>query len=237
MSAAVKSTARADSRNGSKGFARIASAVSDGVKVFHRRRAGFELIGSERARLDGREMRGCAAGFHIRVQLALKKLADENGRAGFHAKADGVADEHLPEASGEFGREVANLIGMRKKHQCGIDLANQLLKRRGVSVGRVSCEEIMLDGVDALQFLGGKFIGEPADRDGGGRTTQLRGQLLSGREGFPRHAIPSAAALLRDHQNTAHMTRTSNLSFSTSFAAASLALPSRIWVCLVRCGA
>ena len=40
--------------------------------------------------------------------------------------------------------------------------------------------------------------------------------------------------LLHDHQDAAHITRTSNRSFSTSLAAASLAVPSINWVCLVR---
>ena len=44
------------------------------------------------------------------------------------------------------------------------------------------------------------------------------------------------AGLLFENNEDAHITRTSNLSFSTSFAAAVFASPSKIWVCLLFCG-
>ena len=72
---------------------------------------------------------------HIGVQLALKKLAHENGRAGFDAKPDHVADQDLVEARGQLGREVADLIGVRKQHDRRVDFADQLLERRGEAIG------------------------------------------------------------------------------------------------------
>ena len=98
-----------------------------GREVLHLRRAVLELIRSKRAGLDGSEMRRRAARLHVGVQFALKKLPHENGRAGFDAKADRVADQHLAEARRQLGREVAHLIGVRKQHQRGANFADQLL--------------------------------------------------------------------------------------------------------------
>src|SRR5258707_3009035 len=64
---------------------------------------------------------------------------------------------------------------------------------------------------------------------------EFPGQLLGGGDGFKRHAVPDAAALFH-HGQDAHMTRASDLRFSTSVAAASFGLPSKSWVCLVRSG-
>src|ERR1035441_142705 len=68
-----------------------------------------------------------------------------------------------------------------------------------------------------------------------GGSIEFPGQLLGGGQGFKRHAVPGAAALLH-HCQDAHMTRASNLSFSTSLAAASFGLPPKSWVCLARSG-
>ena len=80
ISAAVRSTARADSRNGSSGLARIAPAVSSGVKFSTGAEPASTLIRAKCARLNGSEIRRGAAGLHIHVHLALKKLAHKNRR-------------------------------------------------------------------------------------------------------------------------------------------------------------
>ena len=116
MSADVRSTARADSRKGSCGFARIMLRAQFGGELHDLCGAVFHLIRPKRAGLNRREMRFGAAEFHVRVQLALKKLANENGRALDHAEADAIADQDLVEASGEFRSEVAHLIGVREQH-------------------------------------------------------------------------------------------------------------------------
>ena len=97
----------------------------------------------------------------------------------------------------------------------------------------------MFDTVDFFELLTGEFARQRFDalpeygRARGG--VEFPGQLLGGGEGFKRHAVPDATALLH-HGQDAHMTRASNLSFSTSLAAASLGLPSKSWVCLARSG-
>ena len=94
----------------------------------------------------------------------------------------------------------------------------------------------MLDRVDLIQLLRRQLARERIHAAADHAADTLPAQLLSGRERFPRHAVPSAAALFHDNQNAAHITRTSNFSFSTSLAAASFAVPSSICVCLDRCG-
>ncbi len=94
-----------------------------------------------------------AAELYVGVQFALKKLANENRRARFHAEADGVADQDLIEASGQLGREVADLIGVRKQHDGRADFADQLFQRRGEAVGGVGGEQRMLDGIDVIQLF------------------------------------------------------------------------------------
>ncbi len=93
----------------------------------------------------------------------------------------------------------------------------------------------MLDGIDAIELFAGQFA-RLADNGSGYSLPDLRCELLAGGERLPRHPMPRASALLRDDEHAAHITRASKRSFSTSFAAASFALPSINWVCLVRCG-
>src|SRR5581483_3145115 len=64
---------------------------------------------------------------------------------------------------------------------------------------------------------------------------QSLSDLLSCRKGLERHAVPLAAALFQNNQNT-HSTRASNLSFSTSWCAACFGSPEKICACLLRCG-
>ena len=65
------------------------------------------------------------------------------------------------------------------------------------------------------EFLGERIDSLPGDGGEDGLPEILR-QLLSGGERLPRHAVPGAALLFHYDQYAAHMTRTSNLSFSTS---------------------
>ena len=115
------------------------------------------MIRAKRAGLDGSEVRFSAAELDVGIELALKKLANENGRAGFDAKSDGVADQDLIEASGELGCEVANLIGVRKEHDRRTDFANELFQRGSESVGGVGGEQSVLDGIDAIELFVGEF--------------------------------------------------------------------------------
>ncbi len=160
ISAAVRSTARADSRNGSRGLARIAPAFRSGAKFSTCAVAFSELIRSKRAGLDGCKVRLASARLHVGIQFALKELPHENRRAGFHAKADRVADQHLIEPRGQLRREIAHLVGVREEHNRRIDFADQLLERGRVAVGRVGCQQRMFDSVDPVQLLASQFTGE-----------------------------------------------------------------------------
>ena len=65
--------------------------------------------------------------------------------------------------------------------------------------------------------------------------SEFRRELAGRGQGLEGHAVPGAAPLLH-HRQDAHMTRASNLSFSTSWAAACWGLPANSWVRLVRWG-
>src|ERR1039458_1483787 len=118
-------------------------------------------------------------------------------------------------------------------------LRQQLPERGGVGVRRVLLEEFVLHLVELGELFPCQFrcqdVGALPEHDRAGGGVELRGQLLGGGQSFKRHAVPHTAALLHYDQD-AHMTRASNLSFSTSWAAASCGLPSKIWVCLTRWG-
>src|ERR1035438_253098 len=118
-------------------------------------------------------------------------------------------------------------------------LRQQLAKRRGVGVRRVLLEEFVVHQIKLGELFAGQLRRQGLDalpeydRAGGG--VELRGQLLGSGQGFKRHAVPHTAALLHYDQD-AHMTRASNRSFSTSWAAAACGFPSKIWVRLTRWG-
>ena len=78
----------------------------------------------------------------------------------------------------------------------------------------------MLDGVDLIELISGQLLRQrvytlPEHR----RRARQLADLLRRRQRLQRHLVPDAVALLRTPES-AHMTRASNLSFSTSFAAA-----------------
>src|ERR1017187_7002268 len=93
----------------------------------------------------------------------------------------------------------------------------------------------MLHRVNAIQFLRRQLVRQRVDAltwdRRRRRLSEVRCKLLARGKGLERHAVPRAALLFHDHENPAHMTRTSNLSLSTSLAAASFALPSSNCVC------
>ena len=101
-----------------KEFERIsadASGIELGRGLFDDGRSGFELIGTERARLDRREVERVAFEAYVRVDLALEKLPHGDQRTVVDAMPDYVADQDAVQCSGEFGGEVAHLaIGVGK---------------------------------------------------------------------------------------------------------------------------
>src|ERR1019366_8073080 len=90
---------------------------------------------------------------------------------------------------------------------------------------------------DALRrnFRGQRFSLR-ADHDSIRLHAFFRSQLLCCRNSFPTDAADAASSIYDDYPNAAHMTRTSNFSFSTSAAAASFAVPDKICVDFCFCG-
>ena len=108
-------------------------------------------------------MRLGTAGLHVRIQLALEKLPHKNCVARFHAKTDRVANQDLRKTNGQFGREVANLVGVGEQHDGRIRLLDQLLECCRVSVGRIGSQQIVSNGIHLVQFLLCEFAGEGVD--------------------------------------------------------------------------
>ena len=166
----------------------------------------------------------------VRVELALKELAYEDEGVAILAQADEICEEHLAEAGGEARREVAHLVGVRENDIAGLEFLDELFERRYVTVRSVIFEQRVLDAIALVELLACELTAErfeiTANDDGRQRLAGGGCDLLSGSERFPRHAVIGAATMFEYDQDSAHITRTSNLSFSTSFAAASLGEPS-----------
>ncbi len=109
---------------------------------------------------------------------------------------------------------------------------DQLLQSSGITVGSVLPQQVVIDGMNLCQLIAGEALRNRFDAfaDDGRkhRQVELRADLLCGGQRFERHLVKRAVALLQNGQDTAHRTLASNRSFSTSFAAASFAGPSKI---------
>src|SRR5271168_2528461 len=159
---------------------------------------------------------------------------------------DDVRDEHLAKACGERGREVANLVGVRKEDECGVRVPDQLLERGHEAVRGVGLEQTVLDAVDPVELLGRELRRgcshalaaslaaslAGSEHGGGAGHAERGGQLLPRGQGFEAHPVPAPSALFEDYENSCsvHITLTSNLSFSTNCAAISAGVPEIIWV-------
>ncbi len=139
-----------------------------------------------------------------------------------------------PESGRQLGREIAYLIGVRKQHQSRLDLLDKLLERRRIPVRSVFGKQIMARPhrrapASLLQVRRPSCSTLLPATAAGKASSGFGRKLLAGRQRLPRDAVPGARLLLHHDQNAAaHRTRASNFSFSTSFAAASFASPSRI---------
>ena len=186
----MRSTVWADSRKGSPGRLRICAASSCGAKgsIGGGSRCGEDGVGAEGSGLDGDEARaGLADGSIVGVELALQELADEDRALRGIAGVDGddVRDEHLAEAGGERGREVADLIGVREDDECGVRVLDELLERGDEAVRRVGLEQGVIDAVDLVELLGGELGGERGDafaasENGGGAGCAERWRRAAG---------------------------------------------------------
>src|SRR6266568_36389 len=117
---------------------------------------------------------------------------------------------------------------------------DELLECVGEAVGGVLGQERMLDPHYFSETLRrgfcGKRLGLRADEDRIRLNVELRCQLLGCSNRLPTDASDATRALFNYNPYAAHSTRTSNFSFSTRVAAASFAVPGRIWVNLCFCG-
>src|SRR5262249_49183211 len=99
-------------------------------------------------------------------------------------------------------------------------------------VGRVVFEQIVFDEQNFGDVLRGEFVSEPgdafADNESGDSTARVFRDVLRGSERFEAGAVPLILALLSyDEDFHGYITRASNFSFSTSFAAASFGVPDK----------
>src|SRR5206468_8018061 len=124
----------------------------------------------------------------------------------------------------------AYLIGVRQNDEAGFELLDELLNRQHVTVCCVVFQERVLNAIAFVQLLAGKLTAQRLEFVAcDGRCQWLPGSfchLLPGAQCLPGHAVVRSAAMLQQNQDSAHITRTSNFNFSTSFAAASLGEPS-----------
>ncbi len=124
---------------------------------------GGQQIGAKRAGLKGSEPRRGALKGDVGDGFALEHLADENKFVAFFAEADAVGDHALAEHGGEFGSEVAHLIGVREQNQIGLGGLDDLRQSEAVAVGRVGFEQIVLDEQNFGDIFGGQVFGEIGD--------------------------------------------------------------------------
>ena len=172
---------------------------------------------------------GAAAGRSgHRVHLALEELAHQHHLAVFDTVGDHVAHRTRPSAVASFGSEIAHLVGMRKQHELGFACAINCRSAERIRIRRVVLQQVVLDRVDFSSCLRASSRGQRLDAlpqtaaQAGG--VEFRAPTAAPPPGSRTTCGSScAAALFHDDQN-AHKTRASNFSFSTSLAAASLAL-------------
>ena len=129
----------------------LTGALPDGCAV--------DQVGAKGAGLKRSEPWGGALEGDVGGGFALEHLADKDEFAGFVAVADAVADHAFAELSGELGREVADLIGVREENQIGLGGLDDLLERDAVTVGRVGFQQVVLDEENFGDVFGGEFIG------------------------------------------------------------------------------
>src|SRR5882757_9461112 len=93
----------------------------------------------------------------------------------------------------------------------------------------------MLHCIDCIRLLATRLPpSRPCTASTQYRCRQAHAQLLrqhsASRQSLEAHLVPRPATLLHHHQHSAHITLTSNFSFSTSFAAISAGVPVSISV-------
>jgi hypothetical protein len=120
-------------------------------------------------------------------------------------------------------------------------LADDLLQREAIAIGRIAIEQVVLDQQNFRDVFAGQLISESRDAlsNDYGADCARRGRcnLLRGYQRFETCVVPFALALLGDDEDFhGQITRASKRSFSTSFAAISLGVPVRNSVFFVLVG-
>ena len=146
----------------------------------------------------------------------------------------------LAQRGGQLGQEIANLVGVREQHdrrlrQLDAAAAARWCKHPACSPSAARAPPRRLSRAACRPAPPARRPMDCPSTAALAVVSSSPGELAGGGQGLEGHAVPGAAALLH-HRQDAHMTRASNLSFSTSWAAASCGLPSKSCACLVRWG-
>src|SRR5215467_10477867 len=96
----------------------------------------------------------------VRSSFALEHLSHKNELPTFVAVADTVANHAFAKHGGEFGSEIADLIGMRKQNEIGLCGFDDLLESNTEAFRRVGFEQIMLDEQNFGYVFRGEFVRE-----------------------------------------------------------------------------
>jgi len=157
-----------------------------GARTVHRRgvvRGALRarLVRAVCARLQRREVRRGAGEARVHVHLALKKLPRQNQLPVVDAVRNGAAHRHFAQGGGQLRQEIANLVGVREKHDGRLRLLEKLPQRDGVSIRRVVLEQRVLHRVDFLEMPRRQLSGKVADglpqNGGAGGSVEFRREL------------------------------------------------------------
>ena len=194
-----------------------------------------QLIGAERAGLHGERNTGPAPSKRTSALILPWNSWRTSTSAPLSTRcADHVADQHPAERGRQLRSEVAHLIGVRKEHVTRAGALRSAAAARRCSHPACSPSAARARRRESLSSLYAGQRLRPAAPCRCRATAANTGRPSSapiccaGGQRFERHLVQLAVALFQNHQNAAHMTLASNLSFSTSFAAASFGGPSKI---------
>ena len=95
---------------------------------------------------------------HVRIHLALEKLADQRQRAVFDSMRDHAGYRHALQASRQFRQIIAHLVGVREEHDPGVEKTDVRRERQRVSVRRVVVQQLVLDCVHGLDVGRGQLV-------------------------------------------------------------------------------
>src|SRR6185436_12206276 len=106
-----------------------------------------------------------------------ENLACKNHLATINPKSHAISNKCLPKRGSKLRSEIAHLIRMTQNEESRIELLDRLLQRGNVTIGRVLGQFVVLDGMNAFEFLPGDLRGNAPD----GLSHQHRRQFLASR--------------------------------------------------------